>query len=344
MPFGLQGVQGVHQQRPRAIDPEHEHAPRRLTGREPRRPAARPRHPIGQLEGELAERPLEAAPQGRDVAGVARQEAVGLGQAHERSGRSASTTRPAACAPMITPCGQARRMVCQPQPASTRSSCWRPGAPAAAQVAGPGAAAAGVGRPGQRSQAGVGRGAPVVEPGRGQVDDRPAGGPQALEPFLLVAVRPDDALVEVPDPLHRRAANGEVRPPDHARLAVLGPEVQRGDRRVLAAASTRPAALEAGPDGPAEGLRLGVARGAGGQSVQPAGRHQHVVVHEGHQRARALADAGVAGGVEAARPPVAHAAHLRPAAPARGWPRRRRRRSPGARGGSARAAGAASRA
>ena len=76
---------------------------------------------------------------------------------------------------MIRPCGQARLSVCQPQPASTRSSRASDGARAAAAVARAGAAAAGVGGARQRAQARVLGGAAVVEAGGREVDDPPAG-------------------------------------------------------------------------------------------------------------------------------------------------------------------------
>ena len=139
---------------------------------------------------------------------------------------------------MITPCGQARRTVCQPQPASTRSSRAEPGArPRRCRSRGRRGRAR---RPrGRAAEPGVVRGAPVVEPGAREVHDPAARRAQPLEPLLLVAVRPHDRLVERPDPLDRRAAHGEVGPPDHLGLAVRRPEVERRDRRLLAPAAAR---------------------------------------------------------------------------------------------------------
>ena len=67
-------------------------------------------------------------------------------------------------------------------------------------------------------------------------------------------------------------------------------------------------ALEAGADRTSEGLGLRVAAGALDQGVEPALGDEHVVVHEGDQRRAGLAQAGVAGGVEAAPLAVAHPA------------------------------------
>ena len=125
-----------------------------------------------------------------------------------------------------------------------------------------GRAAAHVGRP---REAGAGDesvgAAPVIEPGGGEVLDPATGGRQAQEPLLLVTVWPHDRLVERPDSFDRGAAHGEVRAPDHLRLAILRTQVERRDRRVLAAAAARRATLEASADRAAEGLRFGVTVG-----------------------------------------------------------------------------------
>ena len=219
---------------------------------------------------------------------------------------------------MITPCGQARRTVCQPQPASTRSSRPSAGRLTAAQVARARAAAAVVGGTSERAEAGVAGAAAVVEPGVGEVDDPAARGAQAQQPVLLVAVRAVEALVELADPLHRGAPDGEVRAPHHLGLHVLRAQVERRDRRVLAAAAARRVALEAGADRPAERLGVRMPLGALHERVQPARRHEHVVVHERDQRRRRLAQAGVARGVQAAALAVADQSHAVRSATSRG--------------------------
>ena len=58
--------------------------------------------------------------------------------------------------------------------------------------------------------------------------------------------------------------------------------------------------LEARPDRPSERVRLGMALGALRERVEPAGRHQHVVVDEGDQVGLRLAQPRVARGVQLA--------------------------------------------
>ena len=78
-------------------------------------------------------------------------------------------------------------------------------------------------------------------------------------------------------------------------------EVQRCDRRRLAPAGARAPALEQRPDRPAEHVVAGRPRGAGEHRRQPSGRGEHVVVDEHDQLRARGGDAGVAGGVQAAR-------------------------------------------
>ena len=77
------------------------------------------------VQGHSSTLPVTVDATAYHVACVARHEGARVGV---HRGRSASTTRPAEWAPITSPCGQARRTVCQPQPASTRSSRARPGA------------------------------------------------------------------------------------------------------------------------------------------------------------------------------------------------------------------------
>jgi hypothetical protein len=79
------------------------------------------------VEGRVAERARHGAAHPGHVSGLAREKALGLGHP-VHLGRTASSTRPAEWAPITRPCGQARRSVCHPHPASTRSSRLRPGA------------------------------------------------------------------------------------------------------------------------------------------------------------------------------------------------------------------------
>src|SRR5918992_2391787 len=117
----------------------------------------------------------------------------------------------------------------------------------------------------------------------------PPGPPRPPKPLLLVAVGRDDRLVERADALDRRAADGEVRAPDHLRLAVPRAEIERRDRRILATAGARGPALQASPDRTAERLRLGVALRPLEERLEPALRRQDVVVDERDQRRPGLA-------------------------------------------------------
>ena len=190
--------------------------------REARRAAAAAREPVDRPVGQLAGRALEASPRVGHVAGVAGQERGRIGQGRSHRGRSVSTTRPAEFAPMTTPCGQARRSVCQPQPTSTRSSRARPGARAAAEVGLARRAAALERHAGERPQGRVVRVAPVVQARAGEVHDPAAGRAQAEQPVLLVAVQAVARLVELARPARppsgaRRSSRPRPSPPPRPR-------------------------------------------------------------------------------------------------------------------------------
>jgi hypothetical protein len=78
-------------------------------------------------------------------------------------------------------------------------------------------------------------GSTVVQACRREVLDVTAGGTQGEQPILFVAVS-SHCLVERTYPLERTAPDREVRAPHHSGLGVVRTEVERGDRRLLAAA------------------------------------------------------------------------------------------------------------
>src|SRR5262249_51044926 len=96
-------------------------------------------------------------------------------------------------------------------------------------VVAPGGAAAEVLGPRERAELRVGARAPVVDARRGDVADAAARGAQAALPVLLVAGAAEH-LVERADALDRAAAQAHVRAPDEVGVAVVGAEVEGGDR------------------------------------------------------------------------------------------------------------------
>ncbi len=150
----------------------------------------------------------------------------------------------------------------------------------------------------------------MVDARGGDVAHASAGGAQAALPVLLVAGAAEQ-LVERPDPLERAAPQRQVRAPDELGVAVLGAEVERGDRQRLASAGVQPRALEPRADRAAERVVLPRRRE---QRVEPAGPDLDVVVEEAEQFAPRGRDRRVAGDVDAARAPerdVARAVSLR---------------------------------
>src|SRR4051794_2826624 len=71
----------------------------------------------------------------------------------------------------------------------------------------------------------------------------PAGIVQPALPVLLVAIEVERG-VEAADPLERAPPDGEVGAPHELGVAVVGPEVEGGDGRRLAAAGVQVGALE----------------------------------------------------------------------------------------------------
>ena len=138
-------------------------------------------------------------------------------------------------------------------------------------------AALAVGRPGQRRQRRVRGGAPVLEPGRCEIADDTAGRGVAPLPVLLVP-GPVHRLVEAAGPVERAPAQRHVGAPDERHVAVGAAQIERGDRRVLAPARARAAALEPGADRPAEDVDVGGGRGAGEHGLEPPGGRRDVVV------------------------------------------------------------------
>ncbi len=179
---------------------------------------------------------------------------------------------------------------------------------AAERVEAPRRLAAHVGAAREAAQAGVVAGAAVVERGGGDVADAPAGGAQACLPLLLVAAV-DEVLVEAPDALERAAAHGDVRAPGARHVVVGRAEVERGDRRPLAAACAEAVVLEARVDRPDERADLRRARlGGADERGQPAGTNLDVVVDEDEQVGGGDVDGRVARRVDPARPAALHVA------------------------------------
>jgi hypothetical protein len=168
-------------------------------------------------------------------------------------------------------------------------------------------APAAVGGAGEAADARVLARAAVVDAGGGDVADPPAGGVQAPLPVLLVAVEVEPG-VEAAHALERAAAQRQVRAPHELGVAVVGPEVERGDRRRLAPAGVEVRVLEARLDRAAERLVLGVLGGSGDQRAEPAGPRLGVVVEEAQEVGGGGGDRRVAGGVEPARLALRHVA------------------------------------
>jgi hypothetical protein len=155
-------------------------------------------------------------------------------------------------------------------------------------------------RPRQSAHARIGSRTPVVDARRRHVADPPARGAQAPLPVLLVA-RPAEPRVEGADALERGAPNGQVRAPGELGVAVLGAEVERGQRQRLAPARAQAPALEPRPDRPAERLVLRARARRRQQRVQVAGPRLDVVVEEAQQLARGRVQRRVARHVDPAR-------------------------------------------
>ena len=193
----------------------------------------------------------------------------GSGRGHR--GRSASTRRPAAWAPMITPCGHARRTVCQPAARQVAQLARHAGRLAVTPVARPGAAAAVVGGAGERAEAGVARRAAVVEARVGQVDDPAARGAQ---PHAATPPRRRDRGRTT-----RRTRRSA--PPPSACTAKFAPHTISASRSsaprssVVIGGSSRPQPRGAwpskrAPDRPAERLRLRMSPRSLHERVEPA--------------------------------------------------------------------------
>ncbi len=166
----------------------------------------------------------------------------------------------------------------------------------------------------------------MVEAGRGDVADAAAGGAVALLPLLLVTAD-RDRLVEAAGGLEGAAPDRDVRAPRQRHVAVGRAGVEGGDRRLLTAAGARAAALQEGVDRAGEDVDLGRRVGCRQQRRQPRRRRPHVVVDEDQQLARGGVDAGVAGGVGAARRRQGDDARRAARRPRR-WPDRDRRAPP----------------
>ena len=109
----------------------------------------------------------------------------------------------------------------------------------------------------QGGQGRVGPGAAVVEPRGGDVANAPAGAEQPRLPVLLVPVEVE-RRVEAADPVKRGPPDRHVRAPHPLGVAVLGAEVEEGDRGALAPAGRQgPLALQPGADRAAEGVVAG---------------------------------------------------------------------------------------
>ncbi len=226
------------------------------------------------------------------LAAGARQEVVAHGR---RARASASRSRPAACADITIPIAQRRRNVCQAHPARMRSSRGIGGSAPLAHVVAPRRPAMAVGAPARARSARSRRRAPMLESGAGP---RSGSGPRRLCSGAATPPRrrgPGCASSKPPTRSKALRRIGHVGRPDERRIAVLGAEVERGDRRRLAAAGARSAALEPRPDR-ARRIPRDRALAAAPRSIAraiPAGA-SHVVVDEDHQIAIGEPHAAVA--------------------------------------------------
>ena len=165
--------------------------------------------------------------------------------------------------------------MCQAQPAEERSSAPSDGAtPLRTVIAARGAALRGT-RTWPAGRSGVAGHAAMLEAGAGQIADDAARGRVATLPLLLVA-GPAEALVERPTCSRARPRIGHVRAPDERDVTILGPEIQRRDRRVLTSAAARAAALEAARIGPPNTSMSGdgLPRPASHRAILPAPRRR----------------------------------------------------------------------
>ena len=151
---------------------------------------------------------------------------------------------------------------------------------------------------GQGPNARILAGAPVMQPAGGDVANPAAERRVPALPLLLVATS-GDGFVEAANPLERPASNCHVRPPDQWHVAVRGAEVEGGDRRRLAPAAVRAAALQPRPDRAAEHIVVGRVAYALEQSAQPARGRVGVIVDEHDKLAARRLAARVSGRVQA---------------------------------------------
>jgi len=110
---------------------------------------------------------------------------------------------------------------------------------------------------------------------------------------LLLLPNAGEHRVERSDQLESPSPDGHVGAPHKGRVAVLRPEVERGDRSALPATRARSPTLQPRANGPAEHVVLWRADGAGEQGREPARRRLHVIVDEDDQLAARFGGSGV---------------------------------------------------
>ena len=211
-------------------------------------------------------------------------------------GDHVSRIRPATCAPITIPYAQRRLTVCQPQPASVRSSARRVGiVPFRTSLRLPALPIAYAARASARTVASE-RVRRCSSPGVRQVPDPAAVGQVAQFPLLLVPVAADP-LLEQPDALERAPSNRHVRPPGPVRVDVTGSEVQRRDRGRLVTARPRASALEPRANRASEDVVLRRRTRSAQDCLEPPGRGLDVIVDEHDQLPARRLHPGVPRGV-----------------------------------------------
>ena len=238
----------------RAHDGEDEHASGRLAAGLPGEPAPRsPSAQVGARVAEPARKEATAPERPRAPAQV-----VGIAGARRHLLRPDRLAQAPECQRREHDAVAAAAPDDVPQAAGERAELARDRRrDALARVVAPRVAPAAVGGAREAADASVLARPPVIDAGRRDVADRPAGGVQAPLPVLLVAVEVE-AGVEAADALQRAATQRQVGAPHELGVTVVGAEVERGHRRRLAPAGVEVRPREVGLDRAAECLMVGV--------------------------------------------------------------------------------------
>jgi hypothetical protein len=151
--------------------------------------------------------------------------------------------------------------------------------------------------------------APVKEARLGDVDDRDAGGAQAMLPLHLVAAEQAE-LSEGADPVDRVSAQGHVPAPDFVDEPELTAEVELTLPERLGSTRARRSSFKPEHDGPTEASGLREPHRSGHQGGQPRRGHPLVVVDEADGVSTGVGETEVAGRVGAGVG-LAEAAYIR---------------------------------